>query len=289
MRRRLWGRGGRDIGQPPIGEYTQANIGPEEVLARQSFTGYPVVPSHTGWLPSEPTCPTLRNGEVSMSRRSTRHDNLQDSENEEPFAPSDLRIRVVNYGLLSLLVIGLAFALRGYFRSDDEAAGMKSWATTEGTMINSSISEKTTWHRKTGKRTERNLMVTYTYQVNGVAYNGSRYGLDSLSGGESGAQAELAKHAPGNIVPVFYNPASPGESILNRAPPSTFWFWIIFAVLGYLIVSVFRMIITDEAVMGRKNSKKGRSKKESNWKSTRENPDYPMPPITRPRKPRPLS
>lgn len=83
-----------------------------------------------------------------------------------------------------------------------------------GTVLMSTVQSK-----RTGNSSSTYPVVVYDYQVNGVSYQGQR-----IKAGEQffsvrvigDAQATAARYPVGTQVMVYYNPANPQESALER-------------------------------------------------------------------------
>jgi hypothetical protein len=93
-----------------------------------------------------------------------------------------------------------------------QAAG--SWPGTTGTVLMSSVQSK-----RTGRSHSLYPVVVYQYEVNGKGYQGQtiKAGEQYLNVRVAGqAQATVARYPIGATVTVYYNPANPAESALER-------------------------------------------------------------------------
>ena len=83
--------------------------------------------------------------------------------------------------------------------------------------------------------------VEYEFTV-GMDFNkvsGNRITLADIEG-PHGAKETLARYRVGTSVPVYYDPANPRESVLDREPPPFFnVVWIVVAVLTAAILGGF--------------------------------------------------
>ena len=114
-----------------------------------------------------------------------------------------------------IILVGLGIFL--YRRSQQGSAAKQaaqSWASTMGTVLMSTIQIK-----RTSRSRSEIPVVVYQYQVNGTAYQGQ-----TIKAGEQffnvrvmgQAQATVARYPVGAQVMVYYNPANPAESALER-------------------------------------------------------------------------
>jgi hypothetical protein len=90
----------------------------------------------------------------------------------------------------------------------------KTWPSTSGTVLMSTVQSK-----RTGRSRSIYPVVVYQYMVNGQNYQSQRIkaGEQFLSIRVTGeAQATAARYPVGASVTVYYNPANPGESALER-------------------------------------------------------------------------
>ena len=97
-------------------------------------------------------------------------------------------------------------------KATKEAA--QTWPGTMGTVLSSSVQS-----RRSGNSTSTYPVVIYQYQVSGQTYQGQ-----TIKAGEQffsvrimgDAQATVARYPIGAQVMVYYNPADPKESALER-------------------------------------------------------------------------
>ena len=123
-------------------------------------------------------------------------------------------------GLCAVVLPILAFIGFGIFmyrRSQKAKAAKESaqtWTGTMGTVLTSNVQI-----RRTGTSRSEFPVVVYQYQVNGQVYQGK-----TIKAGEQffsvriigEAQATAARYPAGAQVMVYYNPANPKESALER-------------------------------------------------------------------------
>jgi hypothetical protein len=118
--------------------------------------------------------------------------------------------------ILPILILGgIGYFL--YRRSQQSTAyrqNAQAWPGTSGTVLMSSVQSK-----RTGNSRSTYPVVVYQYQVNGKDYQGQRIkaGEQFLSVRVAGeAQATVARYPIGATVTVYYDPANPSESALER-------------------------------------------------------------------------
>ena len=114
-----------------------------------------------------------------------------------------------------LLVVGLGIFL--YRRNQQKSLARQAaltWNSTMGTVLSSSVQT-----RRTGQSVSTFPVVVYQYTVDGQMYQSQR-----IKAGEQflnirvigDAQATAARYPVGASVMVYYNPANPAESALER-------------------------------------------------------------------------
>ena len=115
---------------------------------------------------------------------------------------------------ITILVILGVFLYRRSQQSNAARQAAQSWSSTLGTVIMSTIQIK-----RTSRSRSEIPVVVYQYQVNGKAYQnqviraGDQFGTIRVMGQ---AQATIARYPVGAQVMVYYNPANPQESALER-------------------------------------------------------------------------
>ena len=122
-----------------------------------------------------------------------------------------LRSPIVRLGLGSFgLFLLVGAPVSGYFLSRIilEARASASWPAVTGTITKAGVAETATGRYQ--------VDVAYTYQVGGSDYDGSKV---RASDGEysryDDAYRAVGSLAPGQRVPVYYNPANPGQAVLR--------------------------------------------------------------------------
>lgn len=115
------------------------------------------------------------------------------------------------------VVLLIGFGIFMYRRSQQGQAAKQAaqaWPATMGTVLSSSVQS-----RRSGNSTSTYPVVVYQYSVNGQNYQGQ-----TIKAGEQffsvrvigDAQATAARYQVGAQVMVYYNPANPQESALER-------------------------------------------------------------------------
>ena len=115
------------------------------------------------------------------------------------------------------IVFSIGFGIFMYRRSQQSKAAKEAaqtWPGTMGVVLSSSVQS-----RRSGNSTSTYPVVIYQYQVNGKPYQGQ-----TIKAGEQffnvriigEAQATANRYPVGAQVMVYYNPAKPQESALER-------------------------------------------------------------------------
>ncbi len=136
------------------------------------------------------------------------------------------------------------FSVRGFFVFYQYAAILskdrkaKDWPSVIGTIVSSSLKKQ---HRATiaqGNRTEWHDLfiphIKYTYAVNETIHESSNIGHGIYTRRSDAFGKKLMEHfSNGASVPVYYNPADPQMSILEKRSTRTYGMYI------YSIASMF--------------------------------------------------
>jgi hypothetical protein len=97
---------------------------------------------------------------------------------------------------------------------------MTDWATTTGKMVASKVREERKAVRGTGGNNKYiyHPDVKYEYEVDGKQYTGTRAVQTSTGGANFRRSVEtfIKQHPKGADVQVYYNPANPAESFLEK-------------------------------------------------------------------------
>lgn len=124
----------------------------------------------------------------------------------------------------ALLVLGFFFAcvllvLVALIVKSFEVRRMARWPKTMGRIVRSEAAlALTRTDSKDIPRNERVADIVYEFEVNGRKYRGKRFTLaEKVS--EEEVPGILAQHPAGKVVPVYYDPANPEDSTLERGLP----------------------------------------------------------------------
>jgi hypothetical protein len=118
-------------------------------------------------------------------------------------------------GLPVIIVVGLALLLyRQNQKSNAARQAAQTWQVANGTVLTSTIQV-----RRTGKSRSEIPVIVYQYEVAGKMFQnqtiraGEKYFTVRVAGQ---TQATVARYPAGASVSVYYNPANPAESALER-------------------------------------------------------------------------
>lgn len=113
--------------------------------------------------------------------------------------------------VLAVLILGGVF---GYilWRNKTAAAAAGSWPSVEGRITASTVTTRTE-----DGQTQHWPHVAYAYTVGGKDHAGTRVRFGLAREGLAQAKALCARYPVGSRVPVFYDPADPSRSVLERA------------------------------------------------------------------------
>jgi hypothetical protein len=144
--------------------------------------------------------------------------------------------------LLSLLstvsvvlgLVGLGVLVWGFLRMR-QTARTRSWPTTQGTIRSSTVTSReappltseSSYDDDAPKPKPQVLyrpQVEYTYTLGQETYTGTALGRDVLEvSSRQHAQAHAARYVPGAPVTVFYDPADPGQALLEPGVQGASW------------------------------------------------------------------
>lgn len=135
----------------------------------------------------------------------------------------------------AMLLPGLLLIYLGW-RNRQRAALSLQWPTAEGQITSSSIR---VWKdRESGDQYEPK--VEYGYAVNGEIFSGNRIAFGSSSTrSRVAAQQVLDSYPVGEMVPVYYDPARPKESVLTQKAASIMTYYLVGAALIIAAVVLF--------------------------------------------------
>lgn len=150
-----------------------------------------------------------------------------------------MRSKVLWVGFSSIFVIvGLAVTIFGVLEVL-KAQASASWPGAPGIIVASEMSE----HYDSDSGTTYSADIAYTFQVAATSYRGDQIKIGEVSTSDADdARHWLNKYPVGAEVLVYYDPAKPGESVLEPGVhASTFFlpgFGFVFATFGALFVCV---------------------------------------------------
>lgn len=108
--------------------------------------------------------------------------------------------------VLAVLVVLVLVAL--FWLNMKKRKASRLWPSTTGTIINSDIHLS----RDSDGSTQEDARIVYSYNVGGKAFNSSRIGFITV-----GTASQLVRRYPvGQQVEVYYDPANPSSSVLQR-------------------------------------------------------------------------
>lgn len=133
---------------------------------------------------------------------------------------------ILAYGVVGVLLLGqFGGQAVNYLQS-------MGWEQVPGTIIASEVVDEwdTTGERYTGR-------VIYTYEVDGVMYEGDQLDLRGTTylGNEEDAEELLTPYPVGGSVMPYVDPADPTQAVLTRTIPDAIWGFV--GVGGVLLLT----------------------------------------------------
>lgn len=120
---------------------------------------------------------------------------------------------------------------------DIKAIQTKSWPTTDGTVISSSVKRGSS-----SKGSSKYLPdITYAYVCNGEEYSSNKYSSTAARGSSFWAKDVTSKYPPNASVKVYYNPNNPKSSVLKTGLTSDNY-WMTIISLFFIIVVLLAFI-----------------------------------------------
>ncbi len=102
-----------------------------------------------------------------------------------------------------------------------------SWPECQGTVISSDIKQETKTDSYEKQIVIYRAHVVYSYSVNGKTFKSNRIAFESYSTNLKGeALAVVDKYPLGKTIMVYYDPANPGSSILEKSASNAAFFVI---------------------------------------------------------------
>ena len=134
--------------------------------------------------------------------------------------------------LLNVIFLGILFF------TQRRVNVVNQWPTTTGTVTLSTVEARS----DSEGGTTYYPVVRYSYQVGGQIFQGSRIAPGMEVGG-SGAGKVSARYPMGAQVPVYYDPQSPSDAVLEKKAPAQFWVWFILVIIDCVLCGVVPGII----------------------------------------------
>lgn len=129
-----------------------------------------------------------------------------------------------------LTIIGLGVAVAGTQEAIRGRAS-NSWTATTATILSSSLEES---QEARGRKVWRPA-IRYQYTANGRVFEGQRlsFGLNTFPQSGGGAEAVIARYAPGTMHTVYVDPADDTNSVMT---PGLDILMVFFAGIGVVLV-----------------------------------------------------
>jgi hypothetical protein len=148
---------------------------------------------------------------------------------------TDIIITVVVVGgvfvLLNAIFLGIIFF------TQRRVNVVSQWPSTMGTVMLSTLEA-----RSSDDGTTYYPVVHYTYQVRGQTFQGNRIAPGMEVGG-TGAGKVVARYPMGAQVPVYYDPQSPSDAVLEKKAPAQWVLWLILIIFDLVLCGVVPLIV----------------------------------------------
>ena len=151
----------------------------------------------------------------------------------------------------SMIAVGI-FSL--WLGINEIVGGIRStnWPSVEGTITESYV--ETVAHSSSGSSHASRTFhaaITYTYRIDGVAYEGTRVAFGELGREDPAfAQAIVERYPVEQVVDVYYNPNRPNEALLEPGRQGGTWFWtclgIPFLLMGILMHKILPGVLAEQ-------------------------------------------
>lgn len=130
-------------------------------------------------------------------------------------------------------LLGGIFLLIG-IAGQKKAAKSAAWPTASGTVLSSSIIEKSSMDDDGASSSSYEPRVVYQYSIMGTAYEGKRISFGANQFDRRMAEKISAAYPAGAQVTVHYNPEKPGEGVLETKARGG----MLFTVLGIILLVI---------------------------------------------------
>jgi len=140
--------------------------------------------------------------------------------------------------LVAMVLFGAFFIYKGFHAILRQQQTM-SFKPTTGIMVSSSIGQNSTGRNAAGQpagpeQVAYYPIVVFSYSVDGQRYTGRHYNEADMYGlSQNDVESIVNQYPAGKVCTIYYNPANPADSILQRdlgAAP------YIFILVGILII-----------------------------------------------------
>jgi hypothetical protein len=125
---------------------------------------------------------------------------------------------VLGVGAVMILMGGIFGAVAADSYRDGEET--RRWTETTGEILSADVeTEERRDRRSNGSmrtRTSYTPVVTYGYEVDGVAYTGHRIRADDVGGDRERAFDTINDYPVGSVTTVYYDPDNPGSAVLKQ-------------------------------------------------------------------------
>ena len=150
-----------------------------------------------------------------------------------------LRILCGGFTFLAFGGIGV-FVIYKAYRTRQQADASQGWPAVRGELTDARVDRST----DSDGGASYIPRLRYTYQVSGTTFTGDKitFGFHQSYGSEAKAQAVLQRYPVGSNAMVYYNPANPGEAVLERAAGGfgvSLVIGIVFLLIATCIVLLF--------------------------------------------------
>jgi hypothetical protein len=113
-----------------------------------------------------------------------------------------------------------------------------TWPATQGKITSSRVAQ----YRTQGAR-QFIAEVKYDYAVGGKSFAGNRIRFGAHAGAKEKADADAAKYAPGTSIPVYYAPAQPQTSTLERGASGVSVAGVVLAGAGAALTAIAVVVL----------------------------------------------
>ncbi len=145
---------------------------------------------------------------------------------------------------LPFVIIVLIFVII-ILRARKQTRASQSWSTASGRVLAAYNERRTTTDSNGSSGTAYYPVVHYEYSVNGRRYEGNRirFGMEMGRGSPKWGQSIVDSYPTGGLIPVYYDPADPSKSVLDRENSSSN------RVLGCIVIGIVAVLAITGAFM----------------------------------------